>query len=446
MADSPDHDMLVMQLLEFVPNATPEQATQYLSANNWDLDAAAASLMADADEADDDAEQSAPTAAAQPSASSSTAVPPGYTGPRTLDGRPAPGYSSSATPAASSSSSASRNPQPKKRGLATLSSLGGGGHGHDHDDDDSEDEDDDPRGTRDTYAGGEKSGLAVQDPSQRSNPQRILDDLLAKARSQAPRPEAASPTSPSAPPSFRGAGQTLGGEGVASRTIPDPSGPAPSAPATNVAVQERTLHLWRDGFSVDDGPLRRFDDPENADALRMIQQGRAPVHLMNVRYDEPLDVKLQQHDENYRPLPKVYKPFGGEGRRLGSPVPGDGSAAAAASAATAAVSSSSPAPPRTAASSSSTATPSASTNVDDSQPTIMIRIQMPDGTRLPARFNTTQTVSDVYQFITQSSPDLRAGGWVLATTFPNKDHADKSLVLGDMPEFKKGGTAMVKKT
>lgn len=76
----------------------------------------------------------------------------------------------------------------------------------------------------------------------------------------------------------------------------------------------------------------------------------------------------------------------------------------------------------------------------------MIRIQMPDGTRLPARFNTTHTVDDVYEFIVRSSPELRAGGWVLATTFPNKDHTDKALVLGDMAEFKKGGTAMVKRT
>jgi UBX domain-containing protein 1 len=255
---------------------------------------------------------------------------------------------------------------------------------------------------------------------------------------QAPRPEAASPAGPSAPTSFRGSGQTLGGDGVASRVISDPQGPATgSSSGANAPVQERTLHLWRDGFSVDDGPLRRFDDPENADALRMIQRGRAPVHLMNVRYDEPLDVKLQQHDENFRQLPKIYKPFGGEGRRLGSPVPGESIAIPAAPV---------PGAPAPAAASSSAAAASVPSNVDSSQPTIMIRIQMPDGTRLPARFNTTQTVNDVYDFITRSSPDLLSGGWVLATTFPNKDHADKSLVLGEMAEFKKGGTAMVKRT
>ncbi|KAK7910598.1 GLC7 regulator family protein [Apiospora marii] len=428
-----DHDALALQLMEFVPNATPEQATQYLSAHNWDLDSAAASLMADMDEAEDG---NTAAAAAPESASSASQAPPGYTGPRTLDGRPAP--------QAAASSSRSKPPA-KKKGLATLSSIGGGGHDHDDDDSDDDDDDDDP--SRRTYAGGEKSGLAVQDPNQgRPDPKSIINDLLAKAKSNARRPESESPAGPSAPSTFRGSGQTLGGEGVASRTIPDPAAarsPAGGAagrnqPASNAQVQERVLHLWRDGFSIDDGQLRRFDDPENADALRMIQQGRAPVHLMNVRYDEPLDVKLQQHEENFRQLPKVYKPFSGEGRRLGSPVPGDGSAAAAASTTPAAAASSS--------SSAAPATSSEAVSVDDSQPTVMIRIQMPDGTRLPARFNTTHTVNDVYEFIVRSSPELRAGGWVLATTFPNKDHTDKALVLGDMAEFKKGGTAMVKRT
>lgn len=96
-----------------------------------------------------------------------------WTGPRTLDGRPAP----QAIPTTSSSSSSKR--PPKKKGLATLSSITGG-HAHDHDDDNDENDGDDLH--RDTYAGGEKSGLAVQDPNQRSDPRRMINDLLAKAK------------------------------------------------------------------------------------------------------------------------------------------------------------------------------------------------------------------------------------------------------------------------
>ncbi|KAI1640665.1 hypothetical protein F4809DRAFT_589698 [Biscogniauxia mediterranea] len=414
-----DHDAQTTQFMAMT-GADTAQATRYLTASNWDIQAA---VQAFYDDAEDDA-----ISAGEAGASTSDVAPPGYTGPRTLDGRPAP----QAIPTTSSSSSR----HVKKKGLATLSSIAGGS-AHDQEDDDSEDDDDDAH--RDTYAGGEKSGLAVQDPNQRADPKRIINDLLAKAKSNAQRPESSAPAGPSSSAYFRGAGQTLGGEGTPSRTIPDPRGPSSGsgssrAPPQSEQIQERTLHLWRDGFSIDDGELRRFDDPENADALRMIQQGRAPVHLMNVRYDEPLDVKLQQHDENYRPLPKVYKPFGGEGRRLGSPVPGE---APAVSLPTVATSSTAAAAPSTPA--------GPSTSADTSQPTVMIRIQMPDGTRLPARFNLTQTVNDIYDFIARASPDLSAGGWVLATTFPNKDHTDKSLVLGDMAEFKKGGTAVVKR-
>lgn len=247
----------------------------------------------------------------------------------------------------------------------------------------------------------------------------------------ASRPEAASPAGPSHS-TFRGTGQTLGGDGVESRSIPDPNAfhEGSDGPLGQTGEpQERTLHLWQDGFSIDDGELHRFDDPENAMDLNMIRAGRAPLHLMNVRYDQPVDVKLHQHQENYRPLPKKYKPFGGEGRRLGSPVPGEGSSSATASTSSASAPTSSPAPQRT---------------VDESQPTLTLRIQLPNGTRLPARFNTTSTVNDVYEFVQSASPDTRSRPWVLATTFPNKDHTDRSLVLGEMPEFKRGGTAVVK--
>lgn len=224
---------------------------------------------------------------------------------------------------------------------------------------------------------------------------------------------------------------TVGGEGTESRSIPDPMGPVHPS---NAEPQERVLHIWQDGFSIDDGELRRYDDPANQADLQMIRSGRAPLHLMNVQHDQPVDVKLHQHETPYKPPPKKYKPFAGSGQRLGSPVPG----------------ASTTPPPAQSAPSASTAssTPAASQGpaIDSAQPTVMIRIQMPDGTRLPARFNTTNTVGDVYGFVNGASPDTRSRSWVLATTFPNKEHTDKELVLGEMGEFKKGGTAVVKWT
>lgn len=162
----------------------------------------------------------------------------------------------------------------------------------------------------------------------------------------------------------------------------------------------------------------------------MIQSGRAPVHLMGVRPDQAVDVQLIKHNEKYKAPPKVYKPFSGGGNRLGSPTPGGSSTSETPTAAVAApsVTSSPPEP-----------------IIDASQPTLSLRIQLGDGTRLPARFNTTSTVGDVYDFVNRaSSSGSRA--WVLATTFPSKNHEDKTLQLGDVPEFKRGGAAVQKWT
>lgn len=157
---------------------------------------------------------------------------------------------------------------------------------------------------------------------------------------------------------------------------------------------------------------------------------------MNVRLDQPVNAHISQHDEPWKQLPKIYRPFGGEGRRLGSPLPGASASA----------------PPPAAAPTSQPATQAsrpgeaASTGADASQPTITLRVQLPNGTRLPARFNTTQTIGDVYDFVTRAHPETQSRAFVIATTFPNKDHSDRGSVLGEMAEFKKGGTAVVKWT
>lgn len=96
-----------------------------------------------------------------------------YTGPRTLDGRPAP----QAIPSVGSSSNSTSRPH---GGIATLGSIGGDAHaGHGHDDDD----DSDDEKPRDLFAGGEKSGLAVQDPkSDPKSPKSLIQEIINKAK------------------------------------------------------------------------------------------------------------------------------------------------------------------------------------------------------------------------------------------------------------------------
>ncbi|KAK5993772.1 UBX domain-containing protein 1 [Cladobotryum mycophilum] len=411
-----DHDTMVRDFCN-MSNTTPEIALQYLEGNNWVMLDACNSFFHDEDEA----------ALEERTRKAAEGTLEQYDGPRTLDGRPAPRGDF-------------RPPRPpqKKKGVTTLGTLGSGSGSGAHGDDDEDDEGDysdeeEESERRNLFAGGEKSGLAVQDPKQQEGgPRKIISDILAKARANAARGDTGSEAGPSRPTHFRGEGVTLGGEGVESRTIPDPLGAARAAPGP---PEERVLHIWQDGFSIDDGELRRFDDPANEMDLKMIRSGRAPLHLMNVGHDQAVDVKLHQHDTPYKPSPQKYKPFAGSGHRLGSPVPGAGPSTPATPAAPA---------PAAATAAASSSTSAATPNVDNSQPTLALRIQMPDGTRLPARFNTTHTIGDVYGFVQGASPETRTRAWVLATTFPNKEHTDKSLALGDVPEFKKGGIAVVK--
>ncbi len=221
---------------------------------------------------------------------------------------------------------------------------------------------------------------------------------------------------------------TLGGDGHESTPVQS-SAPAARPPRTEVA--ERTLHLWDNGFSVDDGPLYNKNDNVNDRYFEAIENNRVPHELLNVPNGQDVDLHVQKHDGDYVKPKTVYKPFGGSGHRLGSPVPGAETAAPA-----------SAAPSNLSQSGPSAEAPQP--QIDPSQPIINLRIQLADGTRLPARFNTTQTVGDIYDFISLASPSSGGRQWLVATTFPNKDHTDKSLVLGEMAEFKRGGTAVQK--
>ena len=82
--------------------------------------------------------------------------------------------------------------------------------------------------------------------------------------------------------------------------------------------------------------------------------------------------------------------------------------------------------------------------IDDSQPTISLQIRLADGSRLPSRFNTTHTIGDVYEFVARANAGSAGRAYVLATTFPTKELTDKSQVLGDLAEFKRGGVVVQK--
>lgn len=227
---------------------------------------------------------------------------------------------------------------------------------------------------------------------------------------------------------FRGVARTLGGDDTPSSVIEDPEADIPRASER----VERILHFWSNGFSIDDGALYDTSDPQNAMMLDMIRRGRAPLSLMNIQHDQEVDVRLEEHDTPYQQPKRKLKPFEGSGQRLGSPTPGA-------------------APPRQPL----VAPPSAATkpneeavkhDVDDSQPTVSLQIRLGDGTRLASRFNTSNTIEDIYTFVQASNSESRTRNWTLMTTFPSKELADKSAKIEDTSELKKGGVVVQKWT
>lgn len=95
------------------------------------------------------------------------------------------------------------------------------------------------------------SGMLVQDPTNRYDADAIFDHAK-NSGSVVPtdRPSSSSR-------SFTGTARLLSGESV------------------NVSAQPpesvtHTITLWRNGFTVNDGPLQRFDDPANASFLEVL--------------------------------------------------------------------------------------------------------------------------------------------------------------------------------
>lgn len=253
------------------------------------------------------------------------------------------------------------------------------------------------------------------------NPDDLRKRILEKAQKRGPPPKDAAPKKSH----FTGSARTLGGDDAPSREIP--AAPQPRGRAERV---ERVLHFWQDGFSIDDGDLYRFDDTRNSEILNSIRQGRAPLAIMNVQPGQEVDVEIKQHEEKYVKPKTKYKPFGGSGQRLGSPTPGVPSMPGAFTSETTA--------PPPAPASTMAAPPTA--EVDDSKPTVTLRISLGSGTRLTSRFNTDQTIGDVYDFVQRAEPGGRE--FVLQTTFPTADLKDMGQVLGEIAEFKRGGAVV----
>jgi UBX domain-containing protein 1 len=255
--------------------------------------------------------------------------------------------------------------------------------------DDSDDESDDGRDPANFYAGGERSGLNVVNPNRgaRGPQPDVVADILrqaqeAGARGPDPEEEGTLSRTGGTGPSFSGRGRTIGQEAEEEDELAGAE--EEEAPVTEETVI-RHLTFWQDGFSVEDGPLMRYDDPAHAQTLAQINNGRAPLALLGVRFGQPVELRVARRtDEKYTPPPPApMKPFGGSGQRLGSPAPTPSSSAQPAAA------------PATRAPNPT----NVAFEIDDAQPTTTLQIRLIDGQRVSARFNTSHTVADIRRWI-----------------------------------------------
>lgn len=304
------------------------------------------------------------------------------------------------------------------RRIATLRDIGsssGPSHGHrapaSHDDDD--DDDDEDEGDPQTFfaGGGQNSGISIEGPGRGRGAGQpggdVVRDLLERAARGGPAPEAAPRSTV-----FSGGGHLLGGEDFDSRYIPDAENPD-EEPAI------RRITFWRDGFSVEDGDLLRYDDPQHAGVLAELHAGRAPPSILNIEVGQPVELRIAKRThENYVPPPnRPTAAFTGSGNRLGSPVPGATPSSAGAGMPGSFPSTSTPVP---AAGGEDRASMQTRFEVDPNLPQTRVQVRLADGTRLTARMNLSHTVGDLRGFIDASRPENASRAYTVNMTFPNR--------------------------
>lgn len=221
------------------------------------------------------------------------------------------------------------------------------------------------------YAGGsEHSGQQILGPDGRKkNTGQFVSDIFKDARNNA---EVIDRTAggPSAGPSsaFTGSGFTLGQSASDSRHVQGPPAPPRRRNDSSDDEEETVLKMWQDGFSVDDGPIRPYTDPQSSQFLAAIRRGDIPPELAKAGRGANLRME-DHHHEKYEPPKTKGKTFGGEGHRLGTP----------ASEVIAQVAAAIPSDPASKEKANSDA--NAFLNFDSSQPGTKIQVRLADGSR-----------------------------------------------------------------
>jgi len=262
------------------------------------------------------------------------------------------------------------------------------------------------------FAGGStSSGQQILGPPKgKKDKKDIVGDMFKAAREAGAEEVEGGSGGSGRKPAFQGSGFRLGTDNSSSEAVGGGDEEQEGEPRRFV------LKMWQDGFSVDDGDIRKYDDPANRDFLASVMRGSIPPELVKEAKGGQVHVDMEDHRNEEFVKPKTKpKPFQGKGNVLGSIEPSVAVPAAAAGD----------------DNKTNESTAAAGAKVDTNQPTTNIQVRLADGSRLVVRLNHSHSVGDLRQYVCTARPQYAGVPFLLLTTFPNKELTDDKQTLSE---------------
>lgn len=262
------------------------------------------------------------------------------------------------------------------------------------------------------YAGGSStSGQQILGPKKK-NPESIIKDLFQKAKEHGAQEV---DMSEEAGGSRKGAGAAPVGTGYRLGTGNEPSEVIPGG-SKGKETKTSILKLWKNGFNINDGQLRSYEDDKNKEFLASIQRGELPRELVTQAQGGVVQVDMQDHREEEFIAPKqAYKLYSTEGQKLGETA---GSVPVVASSSL-----------TIDEKKTNEDTAKKSLGLDSTKPSTQIQVRLTDGTRLVVKLNLTHKLKDLRAYINSARPEYYPRSYTLLTSFPNKEFTNNEETI-----------------
>jgi UBX domain-containing protein 1 len=206
--------------------------------------------------------------------------------------------------------------------------------------------------------------------------------------------------------------QAVGGYRLGDGSGPSEKIATASTSSNKKQSQVKILKLWKNGFNVDDGPLRLYEDRKNMEFLNSVRSGVTPQELIREAQGGEVQLDMQDHrEEEFVPPKSPYVLFNNEGHKLGSPTPKIVTNT----------------PPEAAKKNEENALKLL--KVDESQPKTQIRLTLSDGSKVNISANHGHKVSDLRKYLATARPEYNNHKFIFQTSFPKIDLNDENKTL-----------------